>query len=316
LAKEDVDSVVFNGIVGFGAFLSSLIVPLIAGKAYVFSLAVMFGGIIFICATLCTFIAIPKIGLGTACATWSCTAIFVSFLWGVVGPEQVRAEMKNAPLSLLSLCCLAVGATIIVSAEELAQRVWKNERAAPLTSGEEQQNGSSFVGKQSSQLDVAGAVQGAGDRAIGLLFSLCTGVFGGSILVPMKLVPADISGLETVVSFGIGAGIMSLLVTSIYWKLIAKKSGFPCVEGRTLLAGLLAGATWNAGNICQIVAQSPPIELAYGIAYPLNQCGMFFAGLWGIFAFSEIKGKAIRVFWLGAAVLAAGVILLGLYGPQ
>merc|ERR1719469_1259542 len=315
LAIPGGDPVVFNGIVGLGAFLSSLIVPLIAGKAYVFSLPAMFGGVLFLGATLCTFIAIPKIGLGIGCATWSCTAIYVSFLWGVLGPEQVRAEVKSVTLSLLSLVCLGVGATIIVSADALVNRFWKDANAAPLTSGEAGQTGSSFVAKQNSQLDT-GDAKGAGDRVVGLLFSLGTGLFGGSILLPMKFVPKSISGLETVVSFGIGAGIMSVLVTGIYWKCVAKQPGLPRIEGMTWLAGLLAGATWNAGNICQIIVQSDPISLAYGIAYPLGQCGMFFAGLWGIFAFGEIKGRAVGVFWIGAAMLAVGVVLLGLYGPQ
>jgi len=304
LAIPGGDPVVFNGIVGLGACLSSMIVPLVAGKAYIFSLAAMFGGVLFLGATLCTFIAIPKIGLGIACATWSCTAIYVSFLWGVLGPEQVRAEMKSVVFSLLSLLFLGVGATIIVSAEALAKRLFK-ENALPLTSEEAQQG----------EAD-GDAPKGVGDRLVGLMFSVATGLFGGSILVPMKLVPATISGLETVVSFGIGAGITSILVTGIYWKCVAQKPGLPPVEGRTLLAGLLAGATWNAGNICQIIAQSDPISLTYGIAYPVGQCGMFFAGLWGIFVFGEIKGKAIAVFWMGAALLAIGVVLLGLYGPQ
>lgn len=303
--KDEVDSVVFNGIVGFGAFVSSMIVPLLFWEPYNFYPAAMVGGVLLIGATLCTFIAVPKLGLGIACATWSCVAIFVSFLWGVIGPSTcaecpaIRADVKNWPMSLLSLLCLAVGAVIIVSADAISQKLWGEAKGSlPLTSE-----------------DVATTPVSGKDHAIGLIFALGTGLFGGSILVPMHFVPKDVPGIQTVVSFGVGALVASLVTTAVYWKLVAKQPGLPSVTGRTLLAGLLSGFTWNAGNVCQIVVQSDPINLTYGIAYPINQCGMLFAGLWGVLVFREITGKSIGVFWAGAAVLVVGVILLGLYGP-
>lgn len=151
---------------------------------------------------------------------------------------------------------------------------------------------------------------------MGLFFAAATGVFGGSVLVPMHFIAEDVDPISAVLPFGIGAGLTSTVTTLAYVILIARQPGLLRVSGRAVLAGLLSGTTWNAGNVAQIVVQNPPISLAYGIAYPLNQCGVLFAGLWGIFVFREIKGKAIPVFWAGAAVLVVGVILLGLYGPK
>lgn len=103
------------------------------------------------------------------------------------------------------------------------------------------------------------------------------------------------------------------------------------------------------GNVCSVIAQSPPFSLPYGVAYPILQCALFFGGLWGIYVFKEITGNSIAVFWggagavqwrlqgcpgrvqsvqsvaslhlqwsfvlAGALTLVAGVVLLGLYGP-
>merc|ERR1712232_439989 len=135
---------------------------------------------------------------------------------GVLGPQQVQADVKNVPLSILALLCLAFGAVVIVSADALAAKVWGSQKSIPLTTS-----------------DVADETRGTGDRVVGLTFAAATGVFGGSILVPMHFVPATISNIQTVLSFGIGAGIMALVTTLGYWKIVAQKPGFPCVQPRT-----------------------------------------------------------------------------------
>jgi len=297
---DEADNVVFNGIVGIGAFVSSALVQIvlfIMGHELILSWFAMLGGFLFLGATLCTFIAIPKLGLGAACCVWSVTAIFVSFLWGVLGPQKVQSPVGSWPFALLSLLCLAVGAIVIVLAETLAQQFFGGRPELKLLDVEGQKT--------------AGGTN-SGDKVLGLVFAVGVGLFGGSILVPMHFKSEDYDNWQTILSFGLGALIASIFVTQMYWTVIAKKSGIPKVTGRQLLSGLLAGSTWNIGNVCQIAAQSPPIELSYGISYPLLQCGMFFAGILGIYAFGEIQGKAVIVFWIGAVVLSIGVVLLGL----
>jgi glucose uptake protein GlcU len=60
---------------------------------------------------------------------------------------------------------------------------------------------------------------------------------------------------------------------------------------------------------------SDPAYLGMTIAFPLAQCEMVVAGLWGLLLFKELKG-AVRIihFFLGAAVLLGGAVLLSLYG--
>lgn len=326
LGDEDTDPVVFNGAVGLGAFFSSLLVPLIWDVPFFvdfdrFTIFGMLGGVLFVGATLCSFVAIPKLGLGIAMAVWSCSAIFVAFFWGVFGPEQVRSDVLDMPLALVSLACLTVGAVVIVSSEPIARRCCGGDANAErhvsfiVRQASSQSYTQSFNSRPSGDGTDRAERSTGRNFAVGMTFALSVGLFGGSVLVPMKFIPEDRGGLKTVGSFGFGAAIASQLVSLLYWKVIVRKPSYPCMPWLTLVAGILSGSTWNAGNICQIIAQSPPISLGYGIAYPVNQCGMLFGGLWGIFVFSEIKGHAVLVFFSGATVLVVGVVLLGLYGP-
>jgi len=175
--------------------------------------------------------------------------------------------VKDLTLSCVALGLLVAGALVIVTCSDLAQK---------------------FGRAESSREPLLEAGSGDGERISGLGLAASVGLFGGSILVPLKFVPAELSGLPCVPSFGLGALVTGLLVTAIYWYLSLRPSGKASkVAGDTLGAGILSGAIWNAGNICSIVAQEPPFSLSYGIAYPILQCALFFGGLWGIYVFKE-----------------------------
>ena len=75
--------------------------------------------------------------------------------------------------------------------------------------------------------------------------------------------------------------------------------------------GVASGAIWNVGNMCSIVATNDP-RVGLSIAYPIMQCGLLVAGLWGIFAFRELRGRAITVYAVSACVLVAGASMLTL----
>jgi glucose uptake protein GlcU len=60
---------------------------------------------------------------------------------------------------------------------------------------------------------------------------------------------------------------------------------------------------------------SNPAYLGMTIAFPLAQCEMVVAGFWGLVLFEELKGVArITHFFLGAAILLAGAVILSLFG--
>jgi len=288
---EPLDPVVFNGLVCVGVFISSLLVPFIFDLPFLFTEAGAFGGALFVFAALFSFVAIPRAGLATAQAVWSCSAILVSFAWGALGPAEIAAPVADVAGSIGALVLLVAGALIIVNSDGIAKRVSGEEPAGDETEGS------------------------SGDRAAGIASALAVGVFGGSVLVPFKFIPEEAAGLNAIPSFGLGALVAGVVVTLGYWKGIKQEKNWPELASDQILAGLASGLLWNAGNVCSVIAQNPPFSLPYGVAYPILQCALFFGGLWGIYAFKEIVGSAVPVFWSGAVTLAVGVILLGLYGP-
>ena len=79
---------------------------------------------------------------------------------------------------------------------------------------------------------------------------------------------------------------------------------------QTLTTGLASGLLWNISNVLALYA-IPRIGL--GVAYPMLQCALFVAGLWGIFIFGEIRAPAaIKVFFFSGAVLIAGAAVLAI----
>lgn len=293
---EPLDPVLFNGLVCVGVFLSSLVVPFIFNVPYVFTAGGALGGVLFVFAALFSFVAIPRAGLATAQAVWSCSAIIVSFGWGALGPAEVAAPVADITGSLAALALLVAGALVIVNCDGIAKGL-SGESAREFASGD--------------------ASEGSGsERAAGIGSALAVGVFGGSVLVPFKFIPPESAGLTAIPSFGIGALVAGVLVTLAYWKGIKQEKDWPTVATDQVLAGLASGLIWNAGNVCSVIAQSPPFSLPYGVAYPILQCALFFGGLWGIYAFKEIVGSAVAVFWSGAVTLAVGIVLLSLYGPS
>lgn len=294
IPKVELDPVLFNGIVCLGVFFSSLLVPAAFSVPWVFTVGGTIGGALFVFAALFSFIAIPKAGLATAQAVWSCSAILVSFAWGAFGPAEIAAPVRDVIGSTEALILLVAGALLIVNCESVAR---------------------GFSGEAQTQNESAGEGKVSEDRAGGIASALAVGLFGGSVLVPFKFIPPEAAGLAAVPSFGLGALLAGFVVSAAYWKVAKQEETFPSIEGDQLLAGCASGALWNAGNVCSIIAQSPPYSLPYGIAYPILQCALFFGGLWGIFVFKEIQGNAVFAFWAGAVTLAVGIVLLSMNGP-
>mmetsp|Transcript_8021 Transcript_8021/g.11022 ORF Transcript_8021/g.11022 Transcript_8021/m.11022 type:complete len:151 (+) Transcript_8021:1-453(+) len=146
-----------------------------------------------------------------------------------------------------------------------------------------------------------------GKWLLGITFAASVGLAGGSTLVPLNYVSKKESGLAFVPAFGCGAMIFSPLVAALWF---SYTNEWPPLHLReTLWAGILSGTLWNASNICAII--SIP-AITYSVAYPMLQCALFVAGLWGIFAFREIQGDAVYVFFTAGAVLISGAICLAL----
>ena len=118
--------VIFNSFVCFGVVVSSLIVmPFLPffGADLKFNILGSLSGVLFVGAILCSFLAIPHLGLAMAQGIWGGSALLVAFLWGVLGPSPVGAAPSSWFGSLGGVVLLFVGILGMVFHESLAQRM-------------------------------------------------------------------------------------------------------------------------------------------------------------------------------------------------
>lgn len=352
--RSDIDPVFFSFLCCCGVALSSAaVIPLLqsAGVPVALSLFGALAGGLFVFASLFSFVAVPLVGLSVAQGVWGGTAIFVAFAWGALGPPAVRAPLGSVPLSALALALLLAGVAGISFNGEIAAALGRPRRSLSLLDevlsdglahGTQTQEGAG-AGVEGEWADGAPAAPPAesarwaqgraaapaggasaplsawGRRVAGTASALLVGGFGGSVLVPSKFVPPELSGFGVLPSFGLGALVAGSLVAAAYAGARACR-GQPLAHGMpgALPAGVASGVVWNAGNACAIYAMSPAGGgLNYGVAYPIVQCALLVSGLLGICAFGEIKERgAIVVFFGAAAVLVAGGAVLGFAGPS
>ncbi len=85
------------------------------------------------------------------------------------------------------------------------------------------------------------------------------------------------------------------------------------------LLGLLGGATWSAGALCWLVAQSAPEEATAGrpLLFALINAAPLLAAAWGIFAWKELEGADARskaLLYVALFLYLAALIMLRLSG--
>ena len=345
VAATKLHPVLFNGYVSLGVFLSSwLVVPFfqLAGTSLAFTWFGFLAGAIFVIASSFSFIAASNVGLSTGQGVWGGTAIVVSFLWGTLGPEPICAPVQSVALSLVAVGLLLFGVLGIVKSVPIGEALGRLCAARARTSAVDSAAvrlhesvvasddpvvchpvvGDPVVGGGAPAVEgnATAAATAASTRAVGLAAALMVGLFGGSVLVPASFAGETFSGQKAVAllpSFGIGALSMALLITgSWYARLLSRGAAPPLHLRAALWAGCLSGATWNAGNLCSIVAINY-YSVPFGVAYPILQASLVFGGLLGIFVFGELKDRrAIAVFFASAALVLGGAVLLGMYGPS
>lgn len=155
-------------------------------------------------------------------------------------------------------------------------------------------------------------------RSMGLMAAVFNGLWGGSIMVPMHYAPDEAHGMGYVISFAIGATIITLLL----W--IARFGYYYFYQGMTVRGsfnslppfhfrvmwkpGCTAGLLWSLGNVCSMVSVQ---QLGEGVGYSLTQASMLISGLWGVFIFREVEGLGVRIKWFVSAVITiTGILML------
>lgn len=154
-------------------------------------------------------------------------------------------------------------------------------------------------------------------RDLGVLAAIFNGVYGGSIMVPMKWAPSNASGAAYVISFAFGASIVTIGLWAgryvyLYQRHCSHSAAYmklPSFHFRKLwFHGGLCGLLWSIGNFFSIISVQ---YLGEGVGYSVIQANMLIGGLWGIFYFQEIEGQwTIFKWFISASCAVVGILLL------
>ena len=176
----------------------------------------------------------------------------------------------------------------------------------------------------------------------GLIVATCGGTWGGSLLIPMKLCHANTSGPSYLMSFSVGAAVITMLCWMIRWiyncltptelkpqedisaekgvtssktiifnKVINGYQALPSFHLREMwLPGGLSGLVWSTGNFFAILSVH---YLGAGVGFCVVQASMLVGGMWGIFYFHEIRGRVTIAKWFASALVTISGILLLAY---
>mmetsp|Transcript_16073 Transcript_16073/g.28883 ORF Transcript_16073/g.28883 Transcript_16073/m.28883 type:complete len:348 (+) Transcript_16073:116-1159(+) len=315
VAKCQLHPLLFQLYVSFGVFLSSWLA--LAFLPYNGSLtgadsantpdfpfpplALVAGGL-FVLSIVFSFAAIPMIGLAMSQGIWGGSAILVAFIWGVAAFGN---PVVNPGLAVAAIVLLLCGVGGIAFCESIATYVFHRPYTAFNDEGREALTDG--VDADDHKKDSLEKHKQKRRWLTGICCAVAVGLAGGSTLVPLNYVPKNLSGFAFLPAFGCGAMITSPLICIAWFGYYGFVPEFHLKE--TLWAGVLSGTLWNISNACALI--SIP-ALTYAIAYPILQCALFVAGLWGVFAFKEIKGYAVVVFFASGVVLICGAIALAL----
>jgi len=157
------------------------------------------------------------------------------------------------------------------------------------------------------------------ERILGILAALfITGIWGGSVMVPMQFAPTEDNGLPYLTSFSIGASLVTLFLWLVRYLYLWRQHQYCAAEAYNALPsfhfrkmwpyGCTCGLLWSIGNFFSILAVE---NLGEGVGYSTTQASMLVSGIWGIFYFKEIEGTGAILKWNAAAsVTVIGILLL------
>lgn len=343
-AREcNVDPLVFQSYKTFMCFITSFLTIPIFKVDFNFTPYGIVSGIFWVPAGVAAIYAVQNAGLAVSQGLWSSIIVLVSFTWGIFFfHEQVRS-VGMASLAVFLMIAGLWGMSFFSSGtsdDDANSSILEHDVVetmdVPPTAGEgrlEMSTRDQYEGVDSTDVfedDDSGnstMVKIESDfkrkRRFGLLAAVFNGVWGGSVMVPMQFAPKEASGAGFVVSFGIGASIVTLilwllrLIHDCYlsdWDYKRAYQSLPSFHlERMWLPGGIAGLLWSIGNMASMISVK---YLGEGVGYSLTQSSMLVSGLWGIFFFREVKCANTRLKWFCSAVITLIGILLLSYEHQ
>lgn len=308
----------------FWTFVTSHLVLLFL--PYEFTWYGLLSGLSWVPAGVAAVVAVQHAGIAIGQSVWQVTIIATSFVWGfaILHDEHVRS-IPGTAFAVLAMVGGLVGMALAfnlpatgVDMEEGHAGLLSKARNMSVASAATLDSKMSRTSRKSlTDIRFASFVPAANEEgkllqqpklSIGIAAALFNGIWGGSNLVPSKYAP--LHGIHFCISFGIGALIVNTLMIVIYC-LVAKfwwRCPLPSPHFRVMaLPGFVSGSLWSLGNFFSLYAVN---ALGQGIGYSMVQSSIIVAGLWGIFFYRELWGRAVVLWGMCCCVCIVGVLLL------
>mmetsp|Transcript_26443 Transcript_26443/g.48662 ORF Transcript_26443/g.48662 Transcript_26443/m.48662 type:complete len:377 (-) Transcript_26443:89-1219(-) len=330
----DIDPLVMQSYKSLMCFLTSWLVVLL-GQKVTFTWWGIVSGLFWVPGGAFNIFAIRNAGLAISQGIVASSIVMVSFIWGnIIFREPAKSQVFAYAAVWLIMAGL-YGMSYFSTAESLPAEIGNKSEH-----GEEQEEEEDLMRKTSDSFEndssplsqpleitqeshrrersilICGKTYSR--RKLGLLSALLCGTWGGSCLVPMHYSPGDTNGLGYVISFSVGAMVVTIFLWILRYsyhlfKLKSPKEAYevlPPFHFRVMwLPGATAGSLWSLGNVGSIVAVE---HLGQGVGYSASQGALLISGIWGIFYFKEVSKPSIICKWfMSAFVTIAGILLLG-----
>eukprot|EP00299_Pterocystis_sp_00344_P003952 c14754_g1_i1.p1 GENE.c14754_g1_i1~~c14754_g1_i1.p1 ORF type:complete len:334 (+),score=62.37 c14754_g1_i1:63-1064(+) len=299
VSKLQPDPVVFQAYKSFWAFATSFIVLFF--HEFEYTPVGIVSGMFWVPAGTIAVIAVRSVGIAVGEGIWSGVIVVVNCVWGLLIFQE---DVGNLPITLLGILLLLLGVVGMATTKVIAAALTtcREKPELPLVVGTTDRTLVKFTPRYT--------------RRIGLFAAFFTGIWGGSIYVPLKIANrygVKTSGYAYILSFGIGVAIVQVAVLLIYGvirKFVFHDTFFPNFYFHTLWwAGSGAGLFWSVGNFFSLLSM---LCLGQAVGYSACQASLLVSGLWGVFYFKEIRGVAVIIFFVFASLTVVGVCLMTL----
>lgn len=327
----DIDPLVMQSYKSLMCFLTSWLV-ISMGQEVTFTWWGIISGLFWVPGGALNIFAIRNAGLAVSQGIVASSIVMVSFIWGnIIFHEPVKSQVM-AYFAVVLIMTGLYGMSYYSAADSVAE-----DDGADLHKRDDEEEQKDLLQNQfdnestttTEPMEISGKTRQSdrvvlvcgntySRRNLGLCSALLCGTWGGSCLVPMHYSKGDTNGLGYVISFSVGAMVVTLLmwILRLLYSTIKMKSlseafaVLPSFHFKVMwLPGATAGALWSLGNVGSIVAVE---QLGQGVGYPASQSALLVAGLWGIFYYKEVnKPITIMKWFTSASVTITGILLLG-----
>jgi len=307
----------------------SIMITVGTGQEFSFTPWGIVSGFFWVPGGVAMVYAIKSAGLAIGMGIGSSFIVLVSFTWGIfIFQERVESRVDASLAILLMMAGLwgmayysspkaqiEMDHDIVESVEYRGVHGHSSDVADEEESFHEESDVYDDVTEPSPDVAICG--RKVSRRKLGMAAAVFNGAWGGSIMVPMKFAPADANGRGYVISFAIGASIVTLFLWLLRYSynvgrtrsVVKAYDALPSFHLRVMwLPGALSGTLWSIGNFFSILSVE---HLGEGVGYSVVQAAMLVSGLWGIFWFREIVcATAISKWFVSAGLTITGILLL------